>query len=128
MKKQTLKYVAIPTDLVLKKTVKGTGKNAEEVELNFLEKSFYCYMKVKYEYFKKYNKDFFESQDVFVEYLGVSKKTVQRMTANLIKAGLLSVRMTDRNNVYTVYDYCDIVNGNIIINDDMFDNQTDIPF
>ena len=35
--KQKLKYLVIPTELALMKTVKGTGKDAQEVELNFIE-------------------------------------------------------------------------------------------
>jgi len=127
--KQKLKYLVIPTELALMKTVKGTGKDAQEVELNFIEKSFYCYMHIKYNYFKKYNKEFFESQDVFVEYLGVSKKTVQRMTSNLLKAGLISIKMTDRNNKYTVYDYVGktaSVDNNLTCEDEL--DQDEIPF
>lgn len=122
----------MPTEIALAKTMKGYGKDATDVELNYMEKSLYCYMKVKYDYFKSYKKDFFESQDSFVDFFGVSKKTIQRMTNNLVKAGLVSIRFTDRNNVYTVHDCVGVrVNPIAIKQEKLFDTNDDsdsIPF
>jgi hypothetical protein len=51
------------------------------------------------------------------------------MTSNLLKAGLISIKMTDRNNKYTVYDYVGktaSVDNNLTCEDEL--DQDEIPF
>lgn len=120
-----LKYLTIPTDLAEKKTVKGLSENAKDVQLTYMDKALYCYMKVKYDYFQSKKQDFFESQDTFSEYFSISKRTVQRMLDKLVEAGLISVKYTDRNNVYVVYDYKtqslnDLITTTYDVDDDQF--------
>lgn len=100
-----LKYVIIPTDLAEKKTVKGLSSSVKEIPLSYMDKALYCYMKIKYDYFKGKGKDFFEAQETFSDYFSVSKRTIQRMLDKLAEAGLVTVKFTDRNNVYIVHNY-----------------------
>ena len=125
-----LKYVLIPTDLAEKKTVKGVSKNSKEIALSYMDKALYCYMKVKYDYFKNKGQDFFEAQDTISDYFSVSKRTLQRMIDKLVDAGLVTVKFTDRNNVYIVHSYETKVKDllNEVVNIINHEDWNDLPF
>lgn len=125
-----LKYVLIPTDLAEKKIVRVVSENSKEVLLSYMDKALYCYMKVKYDYFKNKGKDFFESQDTMSDYFSVSKRTLQRMIDKLVEAGLVTVKFTDRDNVYIVHSYetkgKDLLNS--VVNSINHEDWDDVPF